>query len=166
MSNRLYLLSAILMGLCRISLCTSEDTTAQEHLQIGIAPVSQPDDHTTHILMHNGSGMQVWGYSYTGHLVCKGHDISWPMIPARPLARKRITDPNERKRIIAQSDWNLSGRPAQITPNQYWQMAKDFNPTRYDPDKWLKAAKDMEDGSKVVGLFNNCDDQKQLVTVR
>jgi len=36
----------------------------------------------------------------------------------------------------------LNGKPAQITPNDYFAMAKDFNPKEYNPDKWLKAAKD------------------------
>src|SRR5580692_8254341 len=36
----------------------------------------------------------------------------------------------------------LNGRPAQITPDNYFAMAKDFNPTNYDPGKWLKAAKE------------------------
>jgi alpha-L-fucosidase len=35
----------------------------------------------------------------------------------------------------------LNGRPAQITPNDYFAMAKDFNPTNEEPDKWLEAAK-------------------------
>jgi alpha-L-fucosidase len=63
------------------------------------------------------------------------------MIPGRALASRRITDPAERERIIRESDYNLNGRPNEITPNQYWEMAKDFNPQAYDPDKWLKAAK-------------------------
>lgn len=68
-------------------------------------------------------------------------NISWPMIPGRPLAKQRITDPAERARIIREGDWNLDGKPNEITPNQYWAMAKDFNPQDYDPDKWMKAAK-------------------------
>ena len=35
----------------------------------------------------------------------------------------------------------LNGKPAQITPNDYFAMAKDFNPTNTDPDAWLMAAK-------------------------
>ena len=35
----------------------------------------------------------------------------------------------------------LNGKPAQITPNNYFAMAKDFNPTNYNPGKWLKAAR-------------------------
>ena len=68
-------------------------------------------------------------------------NISWPMIPGRALAKQRITDPAERERIIREEDWNLKGRKPEITPNQYWAMAKEFNPQKYDPDQWLKAAK-------------------------
>jgi alpha-L-fucosidase len=78
-----------------------------------------------------------WGISSV-----KSMNISWPMIPGRALAAKRIDDPAERGRIIREADWNLNGRRAEITPNQYWAMAQDFNPQSYDPDKWLKAAKD------------------------
>jgi alpha-L-fucosidase len=35
----------------------------------------------------------------------------------------------------------LNGHPAQITPNEYFALAKDFNPQNYHPDKWLAAAK-------------------------
>ena len=35
----------------------------------------------------------------------------------------------------------LNGKPAQITPNDYFAMAKDFNPTNTNPDDWLGAAK-------------------------
>jgi alpha-L-fucosidase len=69
-------------------------------------------------------------------------NISWPMIPGRPLAAKRIDDPAERERIIREADWNLNGKPLEITPIEYWEQAKSFNPQHYDPDKWMKAAKD------------------------
>jgi alpha-L-fucosidase len=55
---------------------------------------------------------------------------------------KRIDDPAARERIIREGDWNLDGKPNPITPNEYWALAKEFNPTDYDPDKWCKAAKD------------------------
>ena len=71
----------------------------------------------------------------------KAINISWPMIPGRALAQRRITDPAERERIIREGDYNLNGKPNPITPNQYWEMARDFDPKKYDPDKWLKAAK-------------------------
>lgn len=35
-------------------------------------------------------------------------------------------------------------RPEQVmTPNQYFALAKRFKPSDYDPDKWLRAARDM-----------------------
>ena len=68
-------------------------------------------------------------------------NISWPMIPGRALANKHIDDPAERARIIRDGDYNLNGKPNPITPNEYFSMARDFNPQRYDPDKWIAAAK-------------------------
>src|SRR4051794_33733948 len=73
-----------------------------------------------------------WGISSV-----KAMNISWPMIPGRPLANRRIDDQAERERIIREGDWNLNGKPNAITPNEYWEMAKDFNPADYQPDKWL-----------------------------
>ena len=64
------------------------------------------------------------------------------MIPGRPLAAHPITDLAERERIIRNGDWNLNGKPNSVTPNEYWSVAPQFNPQQYDPDKWLKAAKD------------------------
>ena len=29
-----------------------------------------------------------------------------------------------------------------LTPREYWELAKDFDPTDYDPEKWLSAAKE------------------------
>ncbi|MEA2734057.1 MAG: alpha-L-fucosidase [Humisphaera sp.] len=69
-------------------------------------------------------------------------NISWPMIPGRALGAKRIDDEKERDRIIKEADWNLNGKPPEITPIEYWSQAKDFNPQNYDPDKWCKAAKE------------------------
>jgi alpha-L-fucosidase len=69
-------------------------------------------------------------------------NISWPMIPGRPLGAKRIEDPAERERIIREADWNLNGKPPEITPIEYWSQARNFNPQNYDADKWCKAAKE------------------------
>jgi alpha-L-fucosidase len=72
----------------------------------------------------------------------KAMNISWSMIPGRPLGKQRVADAVERDRIIRESDYNLDGKPPHITPNEYWEMAKDFRPENYDPNKWLKAARD------------------------
>ena len=118
------------------------DTVAAEHADIGVTTskkaaavhTQNPDaqwypDASFGLFIH-------WGIASV-----KAMNISWPMIPGRALAKQRIDDPAERARIIREGDWNLNGKPNEITPNEYWSMAKDFNPQSYDPDKWLKAAK-------------------------
>lgn len=77
-----------------------------------------------------------WGLSSVKNL-----DASWPMIPGRPLAAVTL-DSTELIRIVKQKDYNLNGKPPVITPNEYWAMATEFNPQNYDPEKWIKAAKD------------------------
>lgn len=77
-----------------------------------------------------------WGLSSVKDL-----DASWPMIPGRPLVDKKL-DEGELQRVVREKDYNLNGAPPKITPNEYWAMAKEFNPQQYDPDKWIKAAKE------------------------
>jgi len=77
-----------------------------------------------------------WGLSSVKNL-----DASWPMIPGRALVNKKL-DSAELARVVREKDYNLNGKPPVITPNEYWAMAKDFNPQHYDPDKWIKAAKE------------------------
>ena len=76
-----------------------------------------------------------WGLSSV-----KNMDISWPMIPGRALANKKL-DSAELIRVVNEKDYNLNGKPPAITPNEYWAMAEEFNPRHYDADKWIKAAK-------------------------
>jgi alpha-L-fucosidase len=78
-----------------------------------------------------------WGISSA-----RAMNISWPMIPGRPLARKHIEDPKERERIITEMDFNLNGQKPKITPLGYWAMAEDFNPDNYHPEQWLQKVKD------------------------
>jgi len=49
--------------------------------------------------------------------------------------------PAECARIVRDKDYDLKGKPV-ITPNEYWGLAKEFNPTNYHPEVWLKKAKD------------------------
>jgi alpha-L-fucosidase len=77
-----------------------------------------------------------WGLSSV-----KNMDISWPMIPGRVLGDKKL-DTLELLRVVREKDYNLNGKPPVITPNEYWAMAKDFNPKNYDPEPWIKAAKE------------------------
>lgn len=114
---------------------------ADEHLQIG-GGKEESKSHTMHpdAQWYPDAGLGLflhWGISSV-----RAMNISWPMIPGRPLSEKRIEDPLERERIIREQDYNLNGRKLDITPLEYWSMAKDFNPDDYHPEKWLKKVKD------------------------
>lgn len=119
---------------------TDKTTVKEEHAGIGVEATKPASPHTLHPdaqwFPDAGLGLFLhWGISSV-----RGMNISWPMIPGRALARSKVSA-EERKRIIRESDYNLDGNPPQITPIEYWTMAADFNPRKYDPDKWLKAAK-------------------------
>jgi alpha-L-fucosidase len=119
---------------------TDTSTVKAEHGDIGLGKETA-SSHTQHpdAQWYPDAGLGL--FIHWGIASVKAMNISWPMIPGRALAVKRITDPAERERIIREGDYNLNGKPNSITPNEYWEMAKDFNPQKYDPDKWLKAAK-------------------------
>jgi len=121
---------------------SDKETVSAEHADIGVTSGKNVNAvHTQHPdaqwYPDAGFGLFIhWGLASV-----KAMNISWPMIPGRPLAKQRIDDPAERARIIREEDWNLNGKKPEITPNEYWSVVKDFNPQSYDPDKWLKAAK-------------------------
>jgi alpha-L-fucosidase len=117
------------------------DTAKAEHAQIGVGE-QKAFSHTSHPdaqwFPEAGFGLFIhWGLSSV-----RAMNISWPMIPGRALAAKRIESAVERERIVREGDYNLDGKPPAITPDEYWEMAKGFDPQAYDPDKWLKAAKE------------------------
>src|SRR5580704_5068566 len=93
-----------------------------EHSDIGLGQETV-STHTLHPdaqwYPDAGLGLFIhWGISSV-----KAMNISWPMIPGRALAKTRISDPAERARIIRESDYDLKGKPPEITPNEYWEMA-------------------------------------------
>ena len=121
---------------------TEKEDVAGEHADIGIETKRGNFPHTTHpdAQWYPKAGLGL--FIHWGLASVRASNISWPMIPGRPLAAHPITDQAERERIIRDGDWNLNGKPNSVTPNEYWSVAPTFNPQQYDPDKWLKAAKD------------------------
>jgi alpha-L-fucosidase len=136
------LMTALLLAGPAQGRSTDETQVEDEHALIGVETVhAGKSSHTDHPdaqwYPDAGLGLFIhWSISSV-----KAMNISWPMVPGRPLGEKRITDPAEIERIVRESDYNLDGHPPEITPNEYWAMAADFNPQHYDPDKWLRAAK-------------------------
>lgn len=147
MPQRRLLVPLLLAALAVPGLAQITDVKAQ-HAAIGIhePPADQPTPHTSHPdaqwFPEAGFGMFIhWGLSSVFEARGKRiGDLSWPMIAGAWKANV-VTDPAERARIIRERDWNFDGKPPVITPNAYWAAIKDFNPQKYDPDKWLAAAK-------------------------
>jgi alpha-L-fucosidase len=117
-----------------------KETVRSEHDMIGLG--KEQAQHTTHPDAQWYPDAAFGLFLHWDESSVRAMNISWPMIPGRPLAKAHIDDPKERERIIREGDWNLNGKPQEITPNEYWDLAKQFNPQNYDPEKWAKAAKD------------------------
>src|SRR2546421_4336378 len=118
-----------------------QSTVSAEHGMIGAAS-EKATSHTQHpdAQWYPDAGFGL----FLHYSICtvKNCNISWTMIPGRALAAKRISDSAERERIIKEGDWNLNGKPNSMTPLEYWDLANQFNPQDYNPDKWLKAARE------------------------
>lgn len=67
-----------------------------------------------------------WGLSS----VLGQYDLSWGMMKRAP---GQVKESVER--------YGLPAVSANVTPRKYWEQAKYFTADRYDPDKWLSAAK-------------------------
>jgi alpha-L-fucosidase len=98
------------------------DEVKDEHKAIGVAadptaarPEQEPTKHPgAQWFPDAGLGLFIhWGLSSV-----RAINLSWPMMDGR----------------------GAQGQP-QITPNQYWEQAKTFDPKKYDPDRWLAAAR-------------------------
>ncbi len=135
-------LFALIISCCSvIAQNNDKQVVRSEHDMINVSESKNISTHTTHPdaqwFPEAGLGLFIhWGLSSVKNL-----DISWPMIPGRALVNKKL-DSTELIRVVKEKDYNLNGKPPAISPNEYWAMAKDFNPQHYDPDKWIKAAKD------------------------
>jgi alpha-L-fucosidase len=93
------------------------ESVKAEHDEIGNAP-STSAGHTLNpdAQWYRDAGLGL--FIHWGIASVKGINISWSMRDG------------------------LNGKPALISPNDYWAMASDFNPQHWDPDKLLRAAKE------------------------
>jgi alpha-L-fucosidase len=121
------------------ALAAAQQTPREEHAAIGIgdgqaAPNFQRTRHPdAQWYPEAGLGLFIhWGIS----TVQARYGISWPMIAGRELGQRRLT-PEEIARVIETRGWKST-----TTPRQYWADAPKFNPQNYEPEKWLRAAKD------------------------
>lgn len=133
---------------------TEADRVKMEHAAIGIDdshPITYK--HTTNPgaqwYLEAGFGMFIhWSIASV-----KALDLSWPMMAGTQIGwSSKKPSQDSVNRFIAAGNFFAGHRCEKdnscITPNQYWAMAKDFNPEKCDPDTWVKLAK--EAGMKYV----------------
>lgn len=126
----------------------SGDDVKMQHAQLGIDDNQKNNyQHTTHPdaqwYPQAGFGMFIhWSIASVKEL-----DLSWPMMSGTQIgwsSKKPSQDSVDR--FIANGDFFAGHRckvnQSCITPNQYWAMAKDFNPQSCDVDSWVKLAKE------------------------
>ncbi|MCD2425408.1 alpha-L-fucosidase [Niabella pedocola] len=125
-----------------------DEKVKMEHAQIGITEdlktsykrTAHPDAQW---YPQAGFGMFIhWGISSVKEL-----DLSWPMMAGTQIgwsSNKPSQDSVDR--FIAAGDFFAGHRcklnGTCVTPNQYWEQAKDFNPGSCNPDEWVKLARD------------------------
>lgn len=68
-----------------------------------------------------------WGIS----AVCGMNDLSWGMMRAQPHSYEG-----------GEPTWGLAAHTSCEPPREYWKQAERFSAEHYDPDKWLRAAKE------------------------
>lgn len=140
------------IGILTLALFQSLETFAADevakgqHAAIGVVESKQTSKHTEHpdAQWFPEAGLGLFLHWDEASVRCL--ETSWPMMAGTGLSwakpqRVIKDDPAEFARIIREKDYSLEGRPPQITPNGYWALAKEFNPTNFHPEVWLKKAK-------------------------
>jgi len=117
-----------------------------QHAQIGVAEAKQDAKHTQNpdAQWFPEAGLGLFLHWDEASVRCL--ETSWPMMAGTGIfwshpIKVIKDDPAEFARIIREKDYNLTGQKPQITPNEYWALAKEFNPTNFHPEVWLKKAK-------------------------
>ncbi|MBK0384166.1 alpha-L-fucosidase [Pedobacter sp. SD-b] len=125
----------------------NNEEVKQQHEQIGIVQNNSVKyQHTQHPdaqwFSNAGFGMFIhWGISSIKEI-----DLSWPMMTGTQIGwSKNKLDQDSIDRFIAKGNFfagnNCEKSNSCITPSEYWEQAKSFNPSQYDPEAWAKAAK-------------------------
>lgn len=118
-----------------------------QHAQIGIVKdANSKYQRTTHPdaqwYPEAGFGM----FIHWSIISIKERDVSWPMMAGTRLAWVDHASDDDIKKYLDKGDF-FAGNPCLqanncLTPNQYWDLAKKFNPASYAPETWVKLAKD------------------------
>lgn len=138
---------AFLTILATTAVFAADQSVSGEHAQIGIVESSPSKQHTQHpdAQWFPDAGLGLFIHWDEGSVA--GVETSWPMMAGRGRSwatqRKLPTEPVrisqvEFERIVREKDYGQGTN--QMTPNQYWELAQQFNPTNFHPEVWLKKA--------------------------
>jgi len=140
---RMSLLSVSLLLACQIATAQKKENGSvdAEHQMIQVQEKGAGIVHTLHPdaqwYPDAGLGLFIhWGLSSVRNI-----DASWPMIPGWGLMDKKL-DSAQIAMVVREKHYNIYNDRPLLTPNEYWSSAKVFNPQHYDPEKWIKAAKE------------------------
>lgn len=129
-----------------LEIARADEVAKGQHAAIGVVETKQSAKHTEHpdAQWFPEAGLGLFLHWDEASVRCL--ETSWPMIAGTGLSwakppRVIKDDPAEFARIVREKDYDLTGRKPQITPNEYWALAKEFNPTNFHPEVWLKKAK-------------------------
>ena len=137
MRNTIHLISFVGCWALMVSTALGDNQEVNgQHAGIGVVEVKKNNQHTqrpgAQWFPEAGLGLFIhWDEASVRSL-----ETSWPMIAGTGIfwaaTPKTIKDdPAESARIIREQDYNLDGKKPQITPNQYWALAKEFNPANF-----------------------------------
>jgi len=129
-----------------LSAAANKTEVEAQHAELGLRIAKASTNHTQHpeAQWFPDAGLGLFLHWDQGSVRMLG--TSWPMIAAPNFKKvKYKTDPAtwepaEWARIIREKDFLLDGKKT-ITPNEYWALAKEFNPGDYHPEVWLQKAK-------------------------
>ncbi len=126
---------------------TDEQTVKAEWDLIGLNKFDKNLGHTMHPdaqwFGDAGLGLFIhWGLSSV-----KAMNLSHPLIAGLPLRSKGPLSEKLRNKLLSTDPLVKAAafkkmNPEGIMPRRYFDLAKEFNPQSYNPDLWMKAAKE------------------------
>lgn len=142
--NRIYAVITAVM-VTTVPVPANDQEVKGQHAQLGLVEAKEKASHTQHpdAQWFPDAGLGLFIHWDQGSVRCL--ETSWPMIAGTRVGWGTMEykdDPAEFERIVREKDYNLDGKGLKITPNDYWALAQEFNPTNFHPEIWLKTAKE------------------------
>ena len=137
---RALLILAWCAGIPSIAASSGDETVKSEHSNIGMG-------HGPDVILKNTHPDAQWFgdaglglFIHWGIASVKAINISHPMIVYLPHGP--MTSENRALLLQTKDFRGMDGKSKCVVPSEYFAQAEEFNPKDYDPEKWMKAAKE------------------------